>query len=70
MSSFATLFPPQNLIFRNLLVMMDYFSVLLPRSMIVKKGSQVFGGKLFLSFVVLHKIGAESLFTSAADTSG
>lgn len=38
--------------------------------MIVKKGSQIFGGKLFMSFVVLCKIAAESLLTSAADTSG
>lgn len=35
--------------------------------MIVKKGSQIFGGKL--SFVMLCKIAAESLLTSAADTS-
>lgn len=50
--------------------MMGIFCVLLPRSMIFKQGSQVFAGKLLMSFVVLHKIAAESLFTSAADSSG
>jgi len=39
------------------------------RSMIVNKGSRSFGGKLFMSFVVLCKIAAESLITNAADSS-
>lgn len=59
----------QNLILRNCLGMMGYLYVSFGRSMIVNKGSRIFGGKLFMSFVVLCQIAAESLITNAADSS-
>lgn len=37
--------------------------------MVVNKGSQILGGKLFMSFVVLCKIAAEIIITNAADSS-
>lgn len=49
---------------------MCYLYISLGRRTVVNKGIWIFGGKLLLSFVMLCEIAAESLVTSAADSSG